>query len=427
MSRFTASMMALATAGMAAVGCGGGDPAATPSLEPPPAGEGVQIVMTSTIEAHFETERCMFYQVPAEGLYVNREQIKYSPGSHHVLVFKTPYTEVPTTTLRGETVDTSGVFDCGQNGATGDWNVVGAAGGAQSADGPPGVDGLPSDTAFKIDGGTLLLVNAHYLNAGDRPLNAQIFINLYTIPAAQVTREAGIFFLYNPFIHVGAQSSSVAREVCPLATDVTLVNAQSHMHARGVSYVADLLDASGSKLQEIYTSRTWQHVVSKQMEPPLTLSAGQMIDFRCNYTNNETHDINQGRTTRDEMCMFIGLYYPKDTKTEVCSMTSDWSGRYLGANWIGSGTANGLSTASCLQTATAGGSAEPGAVDACVVDACPGISAETSTAVRCLATRGMGMCATECGGTPYDPEVCTPCVREQCTPVMLALANTACP
>ena len=74
MSRFTASMMALATAGMAAVGCGGGDPAATPSLEPPPAGEGVQIVMTSTIEAHFETERCMFYQVPAEGLYVNREQ-----------------------------------------------------------------------------------------------------------------------------------------------------------------------------------------------------------------------------------------------------------------------------------------------------------------------------------------------------------------
>ena len=149
-------------------------------------------------------------------------------------------------------------------------------------------------------------------------------------------------FLYNPFIHVAAQSSNDAREVCPLATDVTLVSAQSHMHARGVDYVADLVDASGSKLQELYTTRsvgTRRH--RKPMDPPLTISAGQMIDFRCSYTNNETHDIYQGRTTRDEMCMFLGLYYPRDTKTEVCSMTNDWSGRYLGANWFGTGTATG--------------------------------------------------------------------------------------
>ena len=39
--------------------------------------------------------------------------------------------------------------------------------------------------------------------------------------------------------------------------------------------------------------------------------------------------------------MFLGLYYPKDTKTELCSMTNDWSGRYLGANWIGNGAATG--------------------------------------------------------------------------------------
>jgi Copper type II ascorbate-dependent monooxygenase, C-terminal domain len=424
MSKCTIAMVAMVATGMA-VGCGS-DPAG-PLLPPPRAGEGVQIVMTSTIEAHFETERCMFYRVPADGLYVNREEVRYTPGSHHVLVFKTSYTDIPTTTLLGETVDTAGVFDCGANGATGDWDVVGVAGGAQSADGPPGVDGLPSDTAFKIEGGSLLLINAHYLNAGDKPLDAEIFINLHTIPAAQVTREAGIFFLFNPFIHVPAQSSSQAREVCPLAAGVTLVNAQSHMHARGVDYVADLLDASGTKMQELYTNRSWEHVVSKSMEPPLSISAGQMIDFRCSYVNNETHDINRGRTTRDEMCMFIGLYYPKDTKTEVCSMNNDWSGRYLGANWIGSGTATGLQTAGCLQAATASGSEVQGAIDACVVKACAGISAETSNAVRCLATRGYGMCAEMCGGAAADPAACMACSTEKCTPVMTTLAGTACP
>ena len=160
------------------------------------------------------------------------------------------------------------------------------------------------------------------------------------------------------------------------------------------------------------------------MSPPLPLSAGQMIDFRCNYMNNEDHTISQGRTTRDEMCMFIGLYYPKDTKTELCSMTDDWGGRYLGANWIGNGTAGGLQTAGCLQAAT-GASAAHGDADACVVNACPAISAETSNATRCLASQGLGQCATECGGT--DMAACRTCVGEKCTPAMNALGRRRLP
>jgi hypothetical protein len=425
MFKFRIPIVIMLLMGPIAVGCGD-DGTTGPSavLAPPPAGQGLQIKMTSTLEAGLETERCMFYRVPAEGLAVNRQEIRYTPGSHHVLLFKTPYTEIPTTTVDGRTVDTQGVFDCGENGATGDWEIAGVAGGAQSAAGPPGVDGLPSDTAFKIDGNSLLLVNTHYLNASDKPLVAEVYINLFTIPPEQVTREAGIFFFYNPFISVPAGSASVAREVCAVSKDVTLVNAQSHMHRRGVSYTANLLDASGAQVQEIYTSNTWEHVVAKQMNPALPLSAGQMIDFRCNYMNNEDHTISQGRTTRDEMCMFLGLYYPKDTKTELCSMTDDWGGRYLAANWIGNGTVGGLQTAGCLQAAT-GDAAAHGDIDACVVNACPAISAETSSATRCLASRGLGQCATECGGT--DMTACRTCVGEKCTPAMTALAAAVCP
>src|SRR3982751_370243 len=134
MSRFWISITILSLSSV--VGCGGDPPA--PLLPPPPAGQGVQIKMMSTLEAGLETERCMFYRVPADGLYVNKQQIRYTPGSHHVLLFTTPYTDVPTTTIKGKVLDTSGVFECGENGATGDWEILGAAGGAQSADGPPG-------------------------------------------------------------------------------------------------------------------------------------------------------------------------------------------------------------------------------------------------------------------------------------------------
>jgi hypothetical protein len=422
MFRLKISMTMLAA--IAAIGCGETPaPAPKPVLEPPAAGHGVQIKMTSTLDPQLETERCMFWRVPDEGLYVNREEVRYTPGSHHVLLFKTPYTALPTMTIRGEPIDTNGVFDCGKNGATGDWEVLGAAGGAQTSDGPSAVDGLPADTAFKMDGGSLLLVNAHYLNASDKPLDAEIYINLHTVPAAQVTQEAGIFFMYNPFIYVGAQSAATAREVCPLAKSVTLVNAQSHMHARGTRYLANLLDSNGIVLQEVYTTRNWEGVVSKTMAPPLQIAAGQMIDFRCDYMNKESRTISQGLTTRDEMCMFVGLYYPKDTKTELCSMTDDAKGRYLGANWIGSGAATGVETMNCLQTAT-GAAAADGDFDACMVNACPAISGPTSDAARCLATRGLGMCATECGGD--DMAACRTCVGAKCTPAMTALAGAAC-
>jgi hypothetical protein len=140
--------------------------------------------------------------------------------------------------------------------------------------------------------------------------------------------------------------------------------------------------------------------------------------------NNEDHTISQGRTTRDEMCMFLGLYYPKDTKTELCSMNDDWSGRYLAANWIGIGAASGLQTAGCLQAAVQP-SAPSTDIDACVVNACPAISAATSTATRCLASRGLGQCATECAGT--DMAACRTCVTTQCTPAMTALSTAVCP
>jgi len=422
MNGFHKSIAAIAVIG--AIGCGGEDSKPGSLLDPPAAGQGVQITMTSTLEAGLETERCMFYQVPADGLYVNKQQIRYTPGSHHVLMYTTPYTEIPNTTIGGKVLDTTGVFDCGENGATGDWQILGAAGGAQNSDGPPTVDGLPADTAFKLAGGSILLINAHYLNAGDKALDAEIYINLYTVPASQVTREAGIFFLYNPFISVPGESMSVAREICPLAKDVTLVNAQSHMHARGYGYMANLLDTNGAMKQPIFSTTSWEAVKSKQMDPPLELHAGEMIDFSCDYRNNEARTIHQGRTTRDEMCMFLGLYYPKDTKTELCSLTDDWSGRFLGANWLGGGTAGGAQTAGCLQAAT-GPSAMPGDLDACVVNACFAISGQTSMATRCLASRGLGMCATECGGT--DMAACSACVGEKCTPAMTALAAAVCP
>jgi hypothetical protein len=414
--------------GLAAAGCS--DDAGTPSpagstpdlLPPPKPGEGVQLKMVSTLAAATETERCMFYQVPPEGMYVHSQEIRYTPGSHHVLVYMTPYKEIPTRTRGGQAVDTGGIFECGKGGPTANWEVNGVLGGAQKGDAPPIVGELPSDTAIVVPGGSVLMMNTHYLNASTRELQTDARINFYLVPREQVKQEAGILFLYNPFIHIPGNSRSRARMTCPVRKDITLVNGQSHMHRRGVDYAAYLTDATGNRLDELYTTHEWEEVIPRRFQPGKTLQAGQWIDYQCGYDNKEDRTVIQGLATTDEMCMFIGLYYPRDEQTEFCADDQMGDKQFLAARWIGNGSADGAATADCLSKAMDPSMRGTGAFYGCVVDSCDKISGPMTEATRCLVTSGQE-CQEACKG---DGAGCGACLRQACTSPMSDLSAATC-
>lgn len=392
-------------------------------LEPPPKGEGVQLKMTSSLAAGTETERCMFYQVGPEGLAVNHEDVRFTSGSHHILLFVTPYTAIPTQDRFGNSVDTSGIFECGSRGPTAHWEVTGVAGGSQIADGAPIINDLPAGTAIVIPPGTVLLMNTHYLNSTGKEMETDARINLHTIPAAEVTTEAGILFWYNPNIYIPAQQSASAREVCPIRKDIQLVNAQSHMHRRGVGYVARLLDASDAPLSELYRTTEWEEVEMDTFEPPMALTAGQKVDFQCDYQNTTDHTIFQGLSTKDEMCMFLGLYYPKDRQTELCGLNAEWKGAFWGATWIGQGAADGATTAACLGAAKDRSEDGGESFFKCVFDSCPTINTQLSAAVRCLGTQGLGACGPQCS---TDAASCKACIQTQCAESVSTLSKATC-
>lgn len=391
------------------VGCSESDPPTTTEtgneLARPAPTQGLQLQMLSDLDPAVETERCRFFAVPPGGLYVNRQEVRFTAGSHHALLFATPYTSIPTVDRFGAAVDTSGVFDCGEEGPTAHWEVSGVAGGSQTAHGEPIVGDLPADTAVKLPGGSVLLMNTHYLNATDKTLHTDARINLYTIPAEQAKQEAGFIFFYNPFIRVPAMGNAVASEVCPVLSDISLVNAQNHMHKRGVGYEANLLDSSGSKLEELYKGTEWEEVVMHKNTPPKALKQGQMIQYHCDYTNREDRVITQGLSTKDEMCMFIGLYYPRNRQFELCGLNDTWEGRFLAARWIGNGTKGGMESLGCLMAAKDPKEDKGESFYGCVVDSCPRISTEMSNAVRCLTVN------TD---------------QTQCTPMLGALAAAKC-
>ncbi len=346
------------------------DPDPTGALKPPAAGQGVQFKMQTTIEPGAEVEHCQFFTVGDEDLYVNRDEIRFSSGSHHVLLYLTSYDEVPTKTNDDEAIDPDAVFDCSE-GVQSKFDVAGLIGGSQNATGNAMID-LPKDTAITVKAGTVLLMNSHYINTTNEPIEPEVRINLHTIEEQDVKREGGVLFWYNPFIHVGKKSSSFARMGCTIPDDINISTMQSHMHRRGVDYVAELYD--GDKPKTVYETTAWEDVPVTHHSPAMPVSKGSRIEFECRYENTESRDIWQGPRTTDEMCMLLGSYYPKRKGLQFC----------LGAaNWRGDGDVSCKESLDCVRSGFLAKD-RVRELTACVSEAKPDVSLPLGEAMGCL-------------------------------------------
>jgi len=345
----------------------------TTIIEPQP---DIVFHVDATIPPGTEVEYCTFVTVADS--FVTRDQIAFSGGSHHVLVFQTGYTTIPTHKDDGTPVDTSGVFDC-SDGATNGWTVEKVIGGSQNADGESLLD-FPAGVAMRIH--DVLLVNIHYINALDTPLDTDVDVGFFSTPAADVAIEGDILFLYNPLISVPPGGTARAHWRCPVYQDITIANAQSHMHARGVGYAAAIGTAA-----PFYVNDRWEGVPVQHYDA-LTVPAGGTLDYYCDYRNTTGTAIYQGPRTTDEMCMLIGSYYPADPRTANCL---DAAGKLPGGDWVGSGSATCAQTMQCVQ----GTGGDFRALTDCMLAAKPEVAHESSELARCffMATDP----AAECG------------------------------
>ncbi|MCC6557499.1 MAG: hypothetical protein IT372_31495 [Polyangiaceae bacterium] len=337
--------------------------------------------MTTRLDPGTEVEHCKFVQAPAEGMFVTRDEVRFTTGSHHVLLFETAYTAIPTARDDGSPIeaDANGVFDC-SDGATAGFTVSKLISGSQNADGDAFLN-FPEGVALPVASGRVLLVNAHYVNASGEEIEPEVRINLWTIPEDRVTAEGDILFWYDAFIKVEARSEGRARMRCRLGTDITLMNVQSHMHARGTGYAAMQLGAA-----PFYTNETWQDVPVKHFDGGLAFSAGTWIDYYCDYMNPGPEPVIQGPRSTDEMCMLIGAYYPADRATSRCAAdpARPQETGNLGAEWVGHGAASCAETFGCVQQKLGGGGDAIDGVSTCINASDPAISKEMSDALRCL-------------------------------------------
>jgi hypothetical protein len=363
--------------------------------------------MQMTIGAGMETTQCQFVKMPPGHSYVIAADHEYTPGSHHMLLYRTDLTKI----------DNPNIQDCYEGSIMS--HVRGVLYGSQEAKGSMM---LPDGVGYEVQSEEVLLLQTHYLNASASSLSSKVTVTLHTISdASKIQNLAGVLFFYNPFIDVPAGSMATAAARCTLGKDITLMGAFPHYHARGIGYRAYLDTAGQTATDPFYTSTDWTHP-APFTGGPMKIAAGSAIRWYCDYDNtNGANDYFQGPSAAtNEMCMFTGGYYPAASPGfEMC--VTDMNG-------FGVGDQTCSQALDCIKACPPGNAPDFGNAMAnvdpcwqkCFTSACPKGSDQLVDELSCIGAN----CNTECSSG--DQSACNSCAQAHCLSQSLACLGGTC-
>lgn len=250
-------------------------------LTPPPAGEGVQIVIGPfDVPAGQEVQSNYYMKLPFDDtLDVERIEIKMNRGSHHMNFFRTDKQYSDTVT---NTFDSKAIFE------EADMMV--------EAQVPYLSWEVPDNAAVRLVPHQQLIVQTHYVNASTQQTTTgkgKIVINLWKSknPSHQL---ASMLFAVNKKVVIQPHTDTTFTKICSFAPlqDVErhILAMTGHFHSRGKTFTVETYDTkTNTPIQTIYQSLNWEEPPFKVFDAanggPVVLAPGVGIRYTCTYHN----------------------------------------------------------------------------------------------------------------------------------------------
>ena len=300
---------------------------------PPLPGEGYQLRLPPfKIEPGTEREVYHATQIkdengnPVDGdIFINKVEIFYPAGSHHFIMYRMTEEGLAKGLLKNGIASDIAVNPEDEFRELDTDNpdpVFGIFGGDRLfVVGTQTDDTLfqfPEGVGLRLPGDTVYDLNSHYINLlGDETLIGETYINIYTIPEAEVKYEAVEIFVSNRAISVPPGATRVAkltwyvedelkkREHDP-NTGISVFLLTSHMHRHGELF--EIFQKSSGDL--LHRSIAYDDAPIDLFDPVLRLDPDDGLNFQCTHNNYDTNQVLEfGLTSEDEMCIIFGYYY----------------------------------------------------------------------------------------------------------------------
>jgi hypothetical protein len=174
---------------------------------------------------------------------------------------------------------------------------------------------LKGDVGLNLPGGTLTL-DVHYSNvlgAASELDNSGVEICVLEPPHFRKNTAS----VYQGFAQLQFSIPPHAKDFevpaeCTLAGDepVTLLTAGPHAHVLARHMQFFVRKPSGDIIMMHDGAFNFGEQYNYDLDPPVTLSAGDTVVTKCTYDNNTDRPVGWGQDSSDEMCFNFAVYYP---------------------------------------------------------------------------------------------------------------------
>ncbi len=223
-------------------------------------------------------------------------------GSHHALLLLA---------ARDRPVDT---HPCTDDDMTNSRFLAGTGGG----DAGGGVLDIPAGIAFRVDGGRQLMIQTHWINSSDQPIDGQVAFIVRVQPPSTSVQPAQLLNWGTTSISIAAGASGSAHGECPVAKDLHVFVVGGHAHEWG-THVTLGLKAAGAAAPSTFYDQAW--TPHDTFDPPRTkydvatpfeLHAGDTLTADCTYFNSTGATIEFPK----EMCVGFAFFFPGDAEVD---------------------------------------------------------------------------------------------------------------
>ena len=266
----------------------------------PPEG-GVQLRTPEyIIPAFSEKQFCWFTSWDGEDIGINHQATYQSDNGHHVVLMETLSDE--------DDFPTGSVFDCTAKASLPmtEMEPIIFGRGFEMNDNET-VLNLGETMAVKLDAGTRMVMQSHYINPTPDEIMVADAINLGLIPQENVEVWAA------PFAHTAIDFEIPAGETatvdfdCTWEDDATILFLGGHMHEWGKSFSVDWTHSETT--DRIYEIENWdadfrdRPPVTEYADGDFTVSAGDSFTTSCTWENT----LDRALTFPEEMCVTFGF------------------------------------------------------------------------------------------------------------------------
>ena len=181
---------------------------------------------------------------------------------------------------------------------------------------PHNVTQYPAGMAAKLKGSVGLRLQSHYLNAGTTDLNASVVVRLTKVDPATITKWVAELYFNRTVLTVPVGDGQTVTTTCTVPSTygpISLISGLTHMHMRGVHFVA-----STNKGVSLADTTIWDEPPVVNYPTPIPLNPGDSISWTCTYNNNTGAPLMFGDSAqKNEMCIYLARFYSAPSGNDI--------------------------------------------------------------------------------------------------------------